>query len=291
MRNPILQPPLTKTVPLPLDIPVLLCTIAHGRRSQVDRVNRESLRASPSTGFPGHPDDQVHHMALIKYASIPAEVSGSIGGVTFARVHSAKACRTWRAPVNKRRTNQNTLRQLIARFSHYWSASLTQAERDAWDTYAPSCIFTNALGENYDISGFNMFVRNSVWRNWYIHGDFGPMPCPLLNGFPNIHAPTFSFDASTGVIAISAFVPVLEVGDQVMFTIYKYTNAGRRYPIRRAVWWNFDTQASALPWTLYTYAPPPAVAANVLRQFIQLSYMDSSSRVSIPFYYDVLNVL
>jgi hypothetical protein len=230
-------------------------------------------------------------MARVKYTAPIAEQSGTIGGVTYARCHYGKTARLWRAPCNKQRARQRAVRTALSYFSHYWSETLTQALRDAWDVYTLTCPFTDALGETYYLSGFNMFVRSSMALNAPNYTTaLGPAGVPTANGFAGVHVPTFSFDASSGVVSMSAFVPVLDANDTVFFSVHQFQSCGQLYPRRSALTIGSFEQGDALPWTLYTYPAPPGGAADRFRQFIQIYHYDAHMRFSLPKWYSILNV-
>jgi len=219
-------------------------------------------------------------MGLIKYGPLAQEVSGTVGGVTFARVHDGKAVRGWRAPVNKQSLLQRFLRHTLAHASSDWFTLLSSGERADWDTYAATCIFTNSLGEPYTISGFNMFVRTQV--NLYRSPIAFPPQAPALAGFPDAHTLEFSLTHATGVLALTDLDPVINAFAWVIFLIYRFTKSSRLYPTRYYTSKFIQSGQPALPRTLYTFdAPLPLLAGNV-QSVVTWQIFDEHRRLSIP---------
>lgn len=103
-------------------------------------------------------------MALFK-SQLATQVSGSIGGTTFAQAKGAMYMRS-----RGGMTNPNTTRQVQARaaFSagiQAWNA-LTDAERDSWDGYAQAVTTTNKLGDSIHLSGQNWYLAQFQLANY-----------------------------------------------------------------------------------------------------------------------------
>ena len=206
-------------------------------------------------------------MALIKYGPLAQEVSGTVGGVTFARVHDAKACRGWRAPANKRRPAQLLLRQIMAVHSGRWFTSLTQTHRQAWIDYAPTCVFTNPLGQNYTISGFNMFVRNAtIYNYWGL--EFLVIP-PSAPGFPPTYTLSFSLNHTTGVLSVAGCAPTPPAADMALFTVFDIVRASRSFPSGVSLTHLRVTSLNAPPKTIYTYPAPLPGSAGQYKALIE----------------------
>lgn len=103
-------------------------------------------------------------MALIKYGGGIVQMSGSIAGNTHARNRYGNYMRARTKPVNPNTSRQATARARIALLVQEWNDTLTAAQRTAWNSYADSVNWTNALGETINLSGFNMFVRSNMVR-------------------------------------------------------------------------------------------------------------------------------
>jgi len=219
-------------------------------------------------------------MGLIKYGPLAQEVSGTVGGVTFARVHDGKACRGWRAPVNKMRETQLDIRRRLARAATVWFEFLTPDTRDDWDVYAPTCTFTNALGEPYTISGFNHFVRRYAWSLQLT--TFPGVAAPVSGGFPLAKTWTLSLTHATGVFALSDVSEPLIFGQNAIFRLYWYQRQSRSFPTRRFIGTKIIIGPEATPITLYTFpAPLPGVLGDY-QVYSRLTFNDQIGRMSKP---------
>lgn len=220
-------------------------------------------------------------MGLIKYGPLADEVSGTVGGVTFARVRGAKACRIWRAPVNKR-TNQQRLRRLVlARTAQEWFDDRSAAQRTAWDTYAATCTFQNPLGENYTISGYNMYVRNRGWRE--MMGIGTGTTAPVGTGFPAALTVGFTLTHATGVLQYASVAPALDATGYISFEIFSIAKVTRNYPTGVKVAGVAYMNNPALPLTIHTYGALPGIAGEY-RSWIRWRYVDGDNRLSLPTY-------
>lgn len=101
-------------------------------------------------------------MALIK--PLLGELSGSIGGNTFARNKGGQYVRQRAQVTNPNTAAQQAARTALAYLVGYWLSTLTAAQRAAWEAYAENVQVTNRLGEKINISGQNMFVRCNAPR-------------------------------------------------------------------------------------------------------------------------------
>ncbi len=101
-------------------------------------------------------------MALIKYGIGIAQISGSIGGVTFARNTYGNYIRNRTTPTNPNTSRQQKVKAGIAFLAAAWAQTLSDAQRIAWNLYAASVVMTNRLGEPTFFSGYNMFIRSNA---------------------------------------------------------------------------------------------------------------------------------
>lgn len=100
-------------------------------------------------------------MALMK-ALLGAQMSGSIGGITFSHNRAGLYTRVRGTPVNPNTVYQQAVRSAMAALSSFWVSGLTQEERDAWDLYAYNVPLTNRLGDPINAGGLGMFQRTNV---------------------------------------------------------------------------------------------------------------------------------
>lgn len=87
------------------------------------------------------------------------QASGSIGGQTFSHNRGGMYTRARAIPVNPNTTQQQTVRAVFGSLSQRWSQSLSDTQRDGWDSYAALTPVTNRLGDELILSGQQMYVR------------------------------------------------------------------------------------------------------------------------------------
>lgn len=83
--------------------------------------------------------------------------SGSKGNTTFSRNKGGPYARSRAAPTNPNTSRQQASRSIFGTQSSNWN-TLTQAQRDQWDTYAEGHTVKNALGADIHISGMAWYV-------------------------------------------------------------------------------------------------------------------------------------
>lgn len=103
-------------------------------------------------------------MALVKYGGGIVQMSGSIGGSTFARNRFGNYARSRTTPVNPSSSFQSKMRLILAFLVEYWNEELSSAERAQWATYAAAVSMTNRLGDSVKCTAFNHFIRGNSLR-------------------------------------------------------------------------------------------------------------------------------
>lgn len=99
-------------------------------------------------------------MALVLTGGGIIQISGSIGGTTFAKNRFGKYMRAKTKPINPRSARQCGARIAIMFLAEQWREDpMDDDKRDAWETYANSVNWQNKLGESVKLTGFNMFIR------------------------------------------------------------------------------------------------------------------------------------
>ncbi len=99
---------------------------------------------------------------LVQYGGGIMDGRGSIGGQTASRNRNGNYIRARTTPVNPRSSRQNKVRSVIQYLAQYWSKTLEQAQRDAWEVYAAAITRQNKLGSQIKLTGFNHFIRSNA---------------------------------------------------------------------------------------------------------------------------------
>lgn len=100
-------------------------------------------------------------MALVKLGGGIIQISGSIGGNTFARNRSGNYMRARTKPINPNSARQIAVRAALASLTTRWAQTLTAVQRTAWNLYASNVNMLNRLGETINLTGFNHFIRSN----------------------------------------------------------------------------------------------------------------------------------
>ena len=93
-----------------------------------------------------------------------SQASGSVAGLTFAHCRAGMTVRSRSTPTNPDTARQRVIKHALARLSPHWGQSLTQGERDAWNLYGANVVMTNALGQAFNLTGQNHFLRANIPR-------------------------------------------------------------------------------------------------------------------------------
>lgn len=97
-------------------------------------------------------------------SQVYTQVSGSVGGATYARNRGGMYSRGRAMPSNPQTSFQTEVRNAVAGLTAAWSQTLTEDQRNAWGVYAANVPILDKLGDQRLISGLNWYVRNNVPR-------------------------------------------------------------------------------------------------------------------------------
>jgi len=100
-------------------------------------------------------------MAVVRYPA-GEQRSGSTGGVVYSRNRFGAYIRARSVPVNPNTDRQAQVRVVLRNLAIYWNSVLTQLQRDAWEVYASSTVWLNALGEECRLTGLNHYIRTNT---------------------------------------------------------------------------------------------------------------------------------
>lgn len=174
-------------------------------------------------------------MALLKSQTF-SQISGSVGGVTFAKSSQGMYMRSRQVPVNPASSRQNHVRDIMRNLVVRWNQTLTQAQRDGWALYARNVTRANRLGDSIKISG----------QNWYVGANAPRLQLAYQtdeSASPVDDAPTQFDRGETGHLVIDEITtsngatvnvndgPAWAADDNALFALYagKPQNASRSY--------------------------------------------------------------
>lgn len=90
--------------------------------------------------------------------------SGSIGGTVWSHNSAGAYIRNRSVPVNPNTDRQVAVRNFVRGLAIAWNNTLTQIQRDAWNTYAANVTWINALGQSIHLTGLNHYIRSNTPR-------------------------------------------------------------------------------------------------------------------------------
>jgi len=96
-------------------------------------------------------------------SSVFTQVSGSVGGLTYAHNQNGMYVRSRAVPTNPLSPAQQTIREAMADAQVAWKA-LSAGARTAWNAYAAGTPVTDSLGNSQHLTGLAMFLRQHVSR-------------------------------------------------------------------------------------------------------------------------------
>lgn len=92
------------------------------------------------------------------------QLSGSIGGVTASHNRGGTYFRQRATPTNPNSVQQQAVRGFFSQLAGLWVDTLTQVQRDGWDTYALMVELPNRIGDPRNVGGLGMYQRSNVPR-------------------------------------------------------------------------------------------------------------------------------
>jgi hypothetical protein len=96
-------------------------------------------------------------------SSVYTQVSGSVGGLTYAHNQAGMYSRARSVPTNTATALQQVIRRALTNAQTAWKA-LSSGTRAQWKAYAAGTPVPNALGDSQKLTGLAMFVRQYVSR-------------------------------------------------------------------------------------------------------------------------------
>ena len=130
-----------------------------------------------------------------------ASGSGSIGGTTLSHNRGGMYLRNRSIPVNPSSAFQQAVRNATGLLAAAWGATLTAAQRSAWEVYASNVPLVDVLGDARAVTGQNMYIRSNVPR---IQAGIAIInTAPTNYNLGSYTPPTVTFNATTDVAAVA----------------------------------------------------------------------------------------
>lgn len=100
-------------------------------------------------------------MAKVKFSALISEMRNKLNGSVFSRNRGGAYLRNKVTPLNPQTAAQVEARSLLATFSQAWR-SLTQAQRDAWNSAVSNWTTTDVFGDSVKPTGATLFIRLNI---------------------------------------------------------------------------------------------------------------------------------
>jgi len=152
-------------------------------------------------------------MALVKLGTTAVGISGTIGGITFARNKAGTYARLWARGSNPRSASQQNTRNVVSAWPSLWS-SIGPANRVLWKALAftPPETDYDPFGAVIKRSGYQWFVRINTRRatvgQAYLAAPGTPVTpvSPVITGF-FAHTPVSGVLENYCTFGIAEFAP------------------------------------------------------------------------------------
>lgn len=129
------------------------------------------------------------------------QASGSVGGMTFSHNAGGLYVRARSIPTDPASVRQVAVRNAMTQVSAAWIDTLTQAQRDAWETYAANVPLVDRLGDPINVSGLNMYQRTNVIR---LQSSLGRLDAaPIIFNLGSFSDPSFAIDTAADEVDVT----------------------------------------------------------------------------------------
>jgi hypothetical protein len=193
---------------------------------------------------------------------ILANLSGSIGAVTWSHNRGGPYARRRSVPVNPNTAKQQSVRQALGIVSGIWR-SLTPPQQVAWGDWAALNPVVNSLGQTIQLSGQSAFCSLNA-RIWQSTGGLTIPDPPITPAPPTLVSFTATWTAATSIIVVTFGPSPLAGTEQLAFWTTLPGSTGRNPNFAQARLIGYGPLADVTP-TSFT-SPYPGVAnaaANV----------------------------
>lgn len=227
-------------------------------------------------------------MALLELGPLAVQISGSVGGTTFARNKGGQYARSRIKGVNPQSARQTAVRAAFGDLAQRWSNTLTDAQRAAWELYADNVPLINRLGDPRTLSGLNMYVRTNTVQldTGGTRLDDAPVNFTVGPTITPTYANTPAAD-TIGVTDLGSYDPDTDGAIRLLVTMGRPQNAGVAFyasPFTKLLGVDIPTTAT-LP-IAQTAAPFPFSAGQ--RVFLRAIPITSDGRLGVPVISDFL---
>lgn len=98
-------------------------------------------------------------MAKILFGALATDARGKIAGVVYSKNAAGAYIRQKVSPTQSLTARRGTVRERMTNLAKYWSATLTPAQVNAWNSFAKNNPVTDVFGRSQTLSGIQTFCR------------------------------------------------------------------------------------------------------------------------------------
>lgn len=138
----------------------------------------------------------------IKYSALVSDARGKLNGSVASRNRYGSYLRNKMTPVNRRTAYQQANRAIFGAMSAHWN-SISEAERQAWRSYAQDNPYTDIFGDQKTLQGNSMFTGVNTLL---VNSELPALDAPILTSvdMPHILISIDSLTATAFDIEISS---------------------------------------------------------------------------------------
>jgi hypothetical protein len=151
-------------------------------------------------------------MAKVNFGTIVNDARGKIDGIVFSKSRSGAYVRGKVSPSQPQTNQQSTRRTFLTQATREWSASLTAAQRFAWDSLAKFTPVKDRFGHTILLTGHQLYVRLNATLLYYTGASIADPPNDLSG--EAILTFTAVADASAHTLALT-FTPTPVPADTI----------------------------------------------------------------------------
>lgn len=144
-------------------------------------------------------------MATLEFGPLITNARGSIKGTTFSRVISGATARGRPRPPKPNSASQRLQQTSLQLAASLWR-TISSAQRGDWTGYASSVTLFNRLGQAFNPTGQQMFVRNLVHQLNYDPTSL-TLTAPTSAGLPAQHLPVTNISGDDLIFGAFSLTP------------------------------------------------------------------------------------
>ena len=122
--------------------------------------------------------------------------------IVYAKTKAGNVARQFAQPANPRTTSQQQVRGILTTLSKEW-ANISDANRDAWNTWAETQQWRDRFGTLIDVSGFAAYMRANMPLNGYLDGTPSNTPPTVAAPAPITLAANASYTNATNSLSFT----------------------------------------------------------------------------------------